>query len=318
LNNSNLNKKFKKAMKKNKGNKKNQIFIIIIFFVIYIFTNFKDIYGINNLENNKNNDNNNTSIELTGNMEVYFLDVGQGDATYINVNGYDILIDAGPKSNHEDLLKQLEDKNIDDFEIVIATHPHEDHIGGMTYVLNNYKVENFYMPKVTHTTKTFENMISSINSQGLSINVIKEGDYISLGEGAYIEVFSPMNEEYDNLNNYSPVMKLTYGNTSFMLTGDAESESELEVVEKYGDKLKSDVLSFGHHGSSTSSSIEFIEAVNPTYGVISVGADNSYGHPHRKILDIINKYNIETLRTDINGEIKVTSDGENIIFTTSK
>lgn len=296
-----LKKAFEKNMKKHKGNKKAQLLTIIIFGIIAIFSAYfgKDIISTN-------------VGTPTGVLEISYLDVGQGDAAYIRVNDFDILIDAGPKSDSDKLMKQLEEKNIDDFEIVIATHPHEDHIGGMTKVFEKYDVESFYMPKATNTTKTFENMMKAVSNEGLNANVIKEGTSFELGEGARIDVYSPIQESYDDLNDYSPIMKLTYGNKAFIFTGDAEKVVEEEVVKKYANELKADVIKFGHHGSSTSSTKEFIEAISPKYGIISCGVDNSYGHPHKETLKIIDEMGIEAYRTDKQGQITITSDGNNI------
>ena len=302
-----LKNAFIKNMKKNKGNKKAQILTIIVFGLIAAFSLY---FG---------NDITNSNIGTpNGILEISYLDVGQGDSAYIRVNDFDILIDAGPRSDSDKLMEQLKEKNIDDFEIVIATHPHEDHIGGMTKVFSEYDVESFYMPKSTSTTKTFENMINAVKNEGLKVQVIKEGMSFDLGDGAKLEVYSPIQDSYDNLNNYSPIMKLIYGNNSFIFTGDAEKEVEEEVLEKYSNNLKADVIKFGHHGSSTSSSEAFIEAISPKYGIISCGVDNSYGHPHREVLEVINKMNIKTYRTDKQGEITITSDGSNIDIKTEK
>ena len=302
-----LKKSFEKTMRKHKGNKKAQLATIVVFGLIAIASTIfgQDVIDTSNLNAN-------------GVIEVSYLDVGQGDATYIKVNDMDILIDAGSKSDVDNLMKQLEEKNIDDFEIIVATHPHEDHIGGMTKVLQTYKVESFYMPKVEHSTKTFENMLREVENQGLKVKVLKEGINIDIGEGALLETFSPTQDSYSNLNNYSPIMKLTFGNKSFLFTGDAEKDVEAEVLSKYKDKLDSDVIKFGHHGSSTSSSKSFIEAVSPIYGIISCGVDNSYGHPHKEILKLIQDMNIEAYRTDTQGQITVISDGNNIEIETEK
>ena len=302
-----LKNAFEKSMKKHKGNKKAQLIIVIVFIIIAIISSF---FGKDIIENNIGSP--------EGIMEISYLDVGQGDAAYIRVNDYDILIDAGPKSDSDKLIKQLEEKNIDDFEIIIATHPHEDHIGGMTLVLEKYDVENFYMPKVTNTTKTFENMMKAVSNEGLKAKVIKEGTSFNLGEGVKFIAYSPMKDSYDDFNDYSPIMKLTYGNNSFIFTGDAEKIVEAEVVKKYSNELNADVIKFGHHGSSTSSTKEFIQAISPKYGIISCGVDNSYGHPHREILDIINSMGIEAYRTDTQGQITLTSDGNTISFKTEK
>lgn len=302
-----LRKSFEKTMKKHKGNKKAQFITIIVFGVIAILSLYfgKDLKDLN-------------VGTPSGNLEISYLDVGQGDAAYIRVNDFDILIDAGPRSDVDKLMKQLEEKNIDDFEIVIATHPHEDHIGGMVKVFEKYDIESFYMPKVTHTTKTFENMLKAVSEEGLKVKVIKEGTSFDLGEGAKIDVYSPIYESYEEFNDYSPIMKLTFGNTSYMFTGDAEAHAEQEVVAKYPKNLDADVLKFGHHGSSTSSTKEFVEAVSPEYGVISCGVDNKYGHPHRETLQTIDTHGIKAYRTDKQGQITITSDGNTINIKTEK
>lgn len=283
--------------------KKKKIISSIIGIIIVIIGGY---FGIDLTQNSKSPNDEKLMIS--------YMDVGQGDAAYINVNGNDILIDAGPRSNSKELLEQLKAKNIDDFELVIATHPHEDHIGGMVDVFKEYKVENFYSPKVTHTTKTYENLVKAVKDEGLKINELKDGMVIDLGDGANFEVFTPQNSNYEELNDYSPIMKLNFGETSYLFTGDAEKIAENEALTKYKDSLDSDVIKFGHHGSSSSSSPAFIEAVSPKYGIISCAKDNKYGHPHRETLDIIKKYNIKTFRTDIDGEIILTSDGKNIAF----
>ncbi|WP_069680108.1 ComEC/Rec2 family competence protein [Clostridium taeniosporum] len=295
-------------MGNNNGQFKITKFITIVLFVIIGLMKF--IFG--------NDFSFNNTKKVSGNLQVYYLDVGQGDAEYIRINDFDILIDAGPKSESDHLLKQLEDKNIDDFEMVIATHPHEDHIGGMSKVFEKYKVENFYMPKVTHTTKTFQNMLKSVSKQGLKVQTLKEGMQFNLGDGAKFDVYSPIKDSYDDFNNYSPIMKLTYGETKLMFTGDAETLAEKEALSRHLKDLKSDVLKFGHHGSSTSSSNEFLKAVSPKYGIISCGKDNSYGHPHKETMNKISKNQIKAYRTDLQGEITLTSDGKNISIKTEK
>ena len=304
-----LENEFKKTMKKHKGNKKAQILTIVVFLILGVLVT---IFGDEFIAD--------TSLawNVNGTLEIHYLDVGQGDSAYIKVNDFDILIDAGPRSDADRLIAQLEEFNIDDFEMIVATHPHEDHIGGMVSVFNRYSVEAFYMPSVTHTTKTFENMINAVASEGIKVKTIKEGMNFDLGEGAYIDVYSPIYESYEEFNDYSPIMKLVFGDTSFMFTGDAEAHAEQEVVAKYPTDLQAEVLKFGHHGSSTSSTEEFVKAVDPDYGIISCGLNNKYGHPHRETLNLIDKYNIESYRTDLQGQITLISDGKNIDITTEK
>ena len=283
--------------------KKKKIISSIIGIIVVLLAGY---FGIDLTQDSK--------VPKDSELMISYMDVGQGDAEYIKVNGNDILIDAGPRSNSKELLEQLKAKNIDDFELVIATHPHEDHIGGMVDVFKEYEVKAFYSPKITHTTKTYENLVKAVKDEGLKTKELKGGMVIDLGEGAKFEVFTPQKSEYEELNDYSPIMKLSFGDTSYLFTGDAEKLAEEEALAKYKNSLDSDVIKFGHHGSSSSSSNAFIEAVSPKYGIISCAKDNKYGHPHRETLDIIKKYNIKTFRTDTDGEIILTSDGKSINF----
>ncbi|EJT5913773.1 ComEC/Rec2 family competence protein [Clostridium perfringens] len=283
--------------------KKKKIISSIIGIIVVLLAGY---FGIDLTQDSK--------VPKDSKLMISYMDVGQGDAAYIKVNGNDILIDAGPRSNSKELLEQLKAKNIDDFELVIATHPHEDHIGGMVDVFKEYEVKAFYSPKITHTTKTYENLVKAVKNEGLKTKELKGGMVIDLGEGAKFEVFTPQKSEYEELNDYSPIMKLSFGDTSYLFTGDAEKLAEEEALAKYKTSLDSDVIKFGHHGSSSSSSNAFIEAVSPKYGIISCAKDNKYGHPHRETLDIIKKYNIKTFRTDTDGEIILTSDGKSINF----
>ncbi|GAA0094702.1 ComEC/Rec2 family competence protein [Clostridium perfringens] len=283
--------------------KKKKIISSIIGIIVVLLAGY---FGIDLTQDSK--------VPKDSKLMISYMDVGQGDAAYIKVNGNDVLIDAGPRSNSKELLEQLKAKNIDDFELVIATHPHEDHIGGMVDVFKEYEVKAFYSPKITHTTKTYENLVKAVKDEGLKTKELKGGMVIDLGEGAKFEVFTPQKSEYEELNDYSPIMKLSFGDTSYLFTGDAEKLAEEEALAKYKTSLDSDVIKFGHHGSSSSSSNAFIEAVSPKYGIISCAKDNKYGHPHRETLDIIKKYNIKTFRTDTDGEIILTSDGKSINF----
>ena len=283
--------------------KKKKIISSIIGIIVVLLAGY---FGIDLTQDSK--------VPKDSELMISYMDVGQGDAAYIKVNGNDILIDAGPRSNSKELLEQLKAKNIDDFELVIATHPHEDHIGGMVDVFKEYEVKTFYSPKITHTTKTYENLVKAVKDEGLKTKELKGGMVIDLGEGAKFEVFTPQKSEYEELNDYSPIMKLSFGDTSYLFTGDAEKLAEEEALAKYKTSLDSDVIKFGHHGSSSSSSNAFIEAVSPKYGIISCAKDNKYGHPHSETLDIIKKYNIKTFRTDTDGEIILTSDGKSINF----
>ena len=261
--------------------------------------------------------NNNGNYE--NKMIIHYIDVGQGDCILIQVNNKNLLIDSGPSSNRKDLLNYLEKLNIKKFDYIIATHPHEDHIGNMDTIIKRYDIGSFYSPKVITSSTTFENMISALVDKNLKINVLKKGvKGIDLGKNTEIEVFSPLeNISSDNLNDYSPIIKITFFNNSFLFTGDAEISTE-DTVLSQNNNLNCDILKVGHHGSSTSTSTDFLISTNPSVAIISVGKNNSYGHPTSETLSLLNSYNIRTIRTDINGTVIAISDGKNINISTVK
>jgi competence protein ComEC len=246
------------------------------------------------------------------NLLVNFIDVGQGDSTLIEFpNGETCLIDGGPRSSSEDLINFLKTRKIEKIDYLIGTHPHEDHIGGLPEVLKNFKVEKVYLPNKTANTVIFEDLLKEIEKNDLKIIVGKSGLNIADRDGIKFDIIAPNNENYPNTNNYSIVTKIVYKDFSLLVTGDAERESELEMVER-GYDLKSKVLKVGHHGSSTSSTSEFLEKVNPDYSIISLGKDNSYGHPHKEVLERLKQINTKVLRTDELGTIVIKTDGKNI------
>ncbi|MBM6820092.1 MBL fold metallo-hydrolase [Clostridium saudiense] len=261
--------------------------------------------------------NNNGNYE--NKMIIHYIDVGQGDCILIQVNNKNLLIDSGPSSNRKDLLNYLEKLDIKKFDYIIATHPHEDHIGNMDTIIKRYNIGSFYSPKVITSSTTFENMISALVDKNLKINVLKKGvKGIDLGKNTEIEVFSPLeNISSDNLNDYSPIIKITFFNNSFLFTGDAEISTE-DTVLSQNNNLNCDILKVGHHGSSTSTSTDFLISTNPSVAIISVGKNNSYGHPTSETLSLLNSYNIRTIRTDINGTVIAISDGKNINISTVK
>lgn len=278
----------------------------IMYFLILIVFSFT--VGCNTLvtDNKKN-------IQPDPNkMIVHYIDVDQGDSILIQVNNKNLLIDAGPKSDESKLFDYLSTLNLEKLDYVIATHPHEDHIGNMSNIIEDYNILAFYAPKVQSTTKTFEKMVKALKDKNLKINVIKKGtDSIDLGKDTKVTVFSPTADSYENLNNYSPVMKIEYKNTSFLFTGDAEKDVEAEII-KNDEDISSNVLKVGHHGSNTSTSKNFLDKVNPSIGIISVGEDNSYNHPNKETIKLLTEYKVATYRTDKDGTIVISSDGSKI------
>ena len=283
--------------------KKKGVLFIFLFIIISISTLGCDLKGI--IKDEK-------CGQIEDQMKVHYIDVGQGDAILVQVNNKNLLIDAGPRESKDKLINYLDKIDIKKLDYVIATHPHEDHIGSMSYVIDKYDVESFYAPKIEHTTKTFERMIEALSDKNLKINVIKEGmSSIILGENTRVSVFSPVDDTYEQLNNYSPIIKIEFGNNSFLFTGDAQKLVEKEVLEK-GYDLRADVLKLGHHGSTSSTSEKFLKAVNPSICVIEVGKDNDYGHPHKETLELIKKNKLKVYRTDIDSDVVLVSDGSTI------
>ena len=261
-------------------------------------------------QKNNNISKSSAESEYSG-MSVTYLNVGQGDSELIQVNGINMLIDAGTNAGANDLVKDLKNRGIKTIDIAIATHPHEDHIGGMDEVLENFDVKSFYAPKVAHTTKTYENMLKAVKNEGLKIQQIKEGTKIDLGKDTEVQVYSPVKSQYEELNNYSPVMKISYGQNSFMFTGDAESLVEKEILNENKD-LKADVLKLGHHGSHSATSEEFVKAVNPSIAVVSCAKDNKYGHPHKETMSNLKKAGITVYETFRDGDITISSNGKKL------
>ena len=257
-----------------------------------------------------NNINISTNIS-TEDLQVYFIDVGQADSILIINKNESMLIDAGNNDDGNIVVDFIKNKGINKLNYVIGTHPHEDHIGGLDDVINNLEVENVLLPNITTTTKTFEDVISAIENKKLSITCPKIGDTFKIGEGN-CEVMSSIIDK-ENLNLASLVIRLEYGKNSFLFTGDAETENE-----KKRNWEDVDVLKVGHHGSTTSSSATFLTQIKPEIAVICVGKGNDYGHPHDKIVNRLKNIGAKIYRTDKNGTILITSDGNKLNISTSK
>lgn len=255
----------------------------------------------------------------SGTLEVYFFDVGQGDSELIRLpGGENILIDAGTSSTEDELVGELRSLGAETLDLVVATHPHADHIGGMAAVIDAFDVRQVVMPRIsesdTPTTKTYENLLQSIADKGLTITPAEPGDELLSSGGAVLTVLAPNGEDYGDLNNYSVVLRLTYGEDSFLFTGDAEEESEQEML-SLDWPLTATVLKCGHHGSETSTSPSFLDAVSPQYAVISCGVDNDYGHPDAVTLEKLEAAGVEVFRTDRQGTILASTEGSGVTMT---
>lgn len=251
-------------------------------------------------------------------LSVHILNVGKADAIYIKSNDKNILIDSGDTDTKDQVIQYLNNNKIQQFDLIIATHPHKDHIAGMDNIINTFSINRFIMPKLSETiiptTKTYNSMINSLKDNNITVESPVAGNNFKIGE-INIDILGPI-KEYDNLNNNSVVVKLAYKNTSFLFVGDAEKEAETDLISS-GANLKSTVLKVGHHGSKTSTTQKFLNAVNPEYSVISVGPDSN-NLPKDSIINRLKNNNIKTYRTDKSGTIIFTSDGDNINVFTEK
>jgi len=249
---------------------------------------------------------------LNGQLKVSYIDVGQADSILIQQGGNNMLIDAGNNADANTVVNYIKQQGISKLDYVVGTHPHEDHIGGLDAVINKFNIGTIYMPKVTSNTATFKDVITSIKNKSLTITTPTPGATFKLGD-VVCTILAPNSSSYNDLNDYSIVIRLTYGNTSFLFSGDASAVSEMEMVKK-GYNLKADVLKVGHHGSKTSSCANYLDAVKPKYAVISVGKGNDYGHPEASTLSRLQSTGINIFRTDEAGTVICTSDGKNISF----
>lgn len=287
----------------------------LIYLIIVIVVSVVSALSANIDEFTATNDEPQTSASATeDSFSVHFIDVGQGDSTLVESNGEYLLIDAGENGHETEVLNYLRSMGIEKLDYIIATHQHSDHIGGLPEVLEEYECDNIIMPRLTKeqtpTNSTYKAFLNAVQASEAKVISAKPGSVYALG-GAQFEILGPVTDDAEDINNMSAMTKITYGETSFLITGDAETEEELEILGNGAD-LDCDVLRAGHHGSYTSSCKDFLNAITPEICVISCGADNDYGHPHDAALKRIKKHTEEIYRTDICGSVVMTSDGENI------
>ena len=250
--------------------------------------------------------------------QVHFVDVGQGDATLVISEGEAMLIDSGESDSDGKLIEYMKAQGVTKLKYVIVTHPHSDHMGEMSWVLKSFKTEKFIMPKVPDelvpTSSCYEKLLREIKTQGLKITKSSDCEF-TLGS-CKVQLFTPK-KEYDNLNDYSTLVKITDGDNSFLVTGDCETDEEEDILSQ-GFDLSAKVLKVAHHGSSTSSSAEFLDKALPRYAVISCGEDNKYGHPHKETQTRLQKYASYTYQTSKDGTVTFLSDGEGLTVRTQK
>lgn len=319
------------ARNKKKNNGIYTIIVIILFAIAVIFGEHSQFVTdgntynsqqyaeneniINSEEEHTDKNIDNSEISEGENLIVHYFDVGQADSILLQSNGKNMLIDAGTNDMGKTVVKYLQDLGVEKIDYLVGTHPHEDHIGGLDDVINNFEIGTIYMPKVQTDTKTFEDVLDAISNKNLKITSPNVGDKFLLGntECEIMLCGTGSNEEQNNLNLSSIVIRAVYGEQSFLFTGDAEKENE-----ESRDWSETRILKVGHHGSNTSSYTSFLNQISPEIAIISVGEDNSYGHPKQTIINRLDKVGAKIYRTDQNGTITIICDGKSYNISTSK
>lgn len=259
----------------------------------------------------------NSEDDLSGDITVHFIDVGQADCALIITPESTVLIDSGERSTASAVISYIKRCGISRLDYVIGTHPHFDHIGAMSEILTSFEIGEFIMPEVAEdsipTTVFYSTLLDVIENESINAVYSETGRAISLCEGAELRILGPLGDGYSDLNDYSIVAKLVCGEISFLFTGDMEKLAEAELLQSGAD-LDADILKVGHHGSSSSSGREFIAAVNPSFAVISVGIENSYGHPSQSVLDRLKSFGCKILSTSDCGNIVFATDGISVSY----
>jgi len=249
------------------------------------------------------------------NLQFHFIDVGQGDSSLIiTPKGKTILIDAGDEAHAKNVVSYVREQGIEKLDLVIATHPDADHIGGMDKVIKNFDIDVFAMPDVSAKTNQYKQIQRELKAKKMKATRLYQGDEVQIDDDIDFEILSPVKgKKYDDTNEYSIVAKIVYKDTSFILMGDATMENEVDIINNVPD-IDIDVLKLGHHGSSTSSSDYFITKTSPKIAIISCGKNNKYGHPHQEVMRVLKKHGVTPYRTDEMGDIVITSDGKEIKY----
>ena len=250
--------------------------------------------------------------DMLSRLEVHFLDVGQGDATFLSCDGYTMLIDAGNNDKGTAVWSYLKNQGVERLDYVIGTHPDADHIGGLDVVLYKFDCGTVFLPDVKNDTRTYEDVVQVMEEKDYPVTMPVVGETYSLGEASFT-IIAPNRDYGSDLNDASVGILVEHGSNRFLFTGDAEETAEADILAN-GQDISADVYKAGHHGSNTASTEEFLQEVNPAYAVISCGEGNSYGHPHAEVLNRFRSMGIDVFRTDEQGTIVAVSDGEEIVW----
>ena len=248
-------------------------------------------------------------------LTVHFIDVGQADCALLECGGDYMLIDGGNRDDGQLVISYLQQQGVEELAAVVCTHAHEDHVGGLPAVLAVYPTQAVYAPTTTYSSNIFDDFLYYVDQQGLEVTIPAPGDTLALGE-TELTVLGPV-KSYAETNDTSIVLMAQFGDNRFLFTGDMETAAENDMLDYWEGRFdwNVDALKVGHHGSSTSSGYRFVYETDPEYAIISCGADNSYGHPHKEIVSRYNDAGVPMLRTDILGHIWATSDGKTVTIT---
>lgn len=279
------------------------LFIILLVIGYYYLKDYQESYSKQDKTETQQ-----VQKEVSTDLSIHYIDVGQADSILITNNEYSILIDAGNNKDGPLLVDYIKNElNINQIDYVVGTHPHEDHIGGVDDIINNFDIKEVYLPEAMTTTKTFEDVLDAIEANNLSITVPTIGDKFTLGELDFEVIYTGTGEK--DLNEASIILKMNFGKHSYLFTGDTTEEVEKTLFNK---DINIDVLKVAHHGSKYSSCEEFLQVATPEYAIISAGEGNSYGHPEQETLDRLKKYTNDIYITKDLGTIVLTSDGTSI------
>lgn len=293
----------------NKVLKKKIITLLIVILILLVSTIYERYL-------NEGTGDTNTSTNTEGELILTMINVGQADSFLLEQNGKTALVDCGTRSTGKDVVEYLQNEGITRIDYVFGTHPHDDHIGGMYDVITNFDIGTIILPEIETgevTTNWYIKLMTEIKEGEYNLEYAKEGAIYYLGD-ATMKIIGPISQPESNLNNYSTILKVSFGKMDIIMTGDAEIDVEEKVLEKYQDELDAEILKLGHHGSDTSTSDEFLEAVSPDYALISAKVGNKYEHPIKSVMQKLENADIEVYRTDENGTVEATITSNNVIF----